>query len=191
VRCFIAVDVPDAVREALLAAQAALRARLRHADVRWVGSEQLHLTLKFLGAVPDDRVPAISAALDGVTATALPLSLTAAGLGAFPSPGSARVIWGGITAGGTEAAALAGAADAATAVLGFARETRPFRSHLTLGRVRSRRGVPGLATAIRAAGEVVFGAWEVLDIVLYESRLRPTGALYLPVTRHALRGARR
>jgi len=190
-RCFVAVDVPARVRDALLAAQAALRARLRHADVRWVGSDQLHLTFKFFGAVPDERVPAISAALERVAASAVPLSLTAAGLGAFPSAASARVLWAGITAGTGDTAGLAAAVDAATAALGFAPETRPFRGHLTLGRVRSRRGVPGLAGAIQQIRDVAFGTWAVADLVLYESRLRPTGAVYVPISRHALQGVRR
>ena len=190
-RCFVAVDIPTGVRDALLAAQAALRGRLRHADVRWVGSDQLHLTLKFLGTVPAERVAAISAALERVAASAALLSLTAAGLGAFPSTASARVLWAGITAGTGDSAELAAAIDAATAALGFAPETRPFRCHLTLGRVRSRRGVPGLAAAIQQIRDVAFGRWVAADIVLYESRLRPTGALYVPISRHALRGVRR
>ena len=191
VRCFVAVDVPPGVRDELVAVQMALRRRLRRADVRWATPDQLHLTLKFLGTVPDDRVAAISAALDEVVTGAAPLALTAAGLGAFPSLGSARVLWAGITAGSADAAALAAGVDRATASLGFPPEARPFRCHLTLGRVRSPGGGRGVGDAVRAIGSPVFGSWIASELVLYESRLRPTGALHVPVSRHALRGARR
>lgn len=191
VRCFVAVEVPSGVRDELVAVQTALRRRLRRADLRWATPDQLHLTLKFLGAVPDDRVAAVSVALDQVGAGAAPLALTAAGLGAFPSLGSARVIWAGITAGSADAAALAAGVDQATASLGFPPETRPFRCHLTLGRVRSPGGGRGLGEAVKAVGNRDFGSWIASELILYESRLRPTGALHVPVSRHALRGVRR
>jgi len=74
---------------------------------------------------------------------------------------------------------------------GLPAESRPFRGHLTLGRVRSSRGAAALTRAIVAAGAPDLGSWTASEVVLYESRLRPTGALYVPISRHALRGARR
>ena len=190
-RCFVALDVPEDVRVALGETQAALRAAAPRADVRWAAAAQLHLTLKFLGAVPDDRVSGVSAALATVATGVGPVRLVASGLGAFPSLGDARVLWAGIASAGSETADLAEAVDRALSGLGFPAETRPFRAHLTLGRVRSPRGARGLADAVKSLGSPTFGSWVADELILYESRLRPTGALHVPVSRHALRGAGR
>jgi 2'-5' RNA ligase len=188
VRCFVAIDLSSDVREAVARAQAGLRAAAARADVRWADPAQFHVTLKFLGAVSEDRLPAISSALDAIAGGAAPIPLAAAGLGAFPSLGSPRVLWVGLTTGVPETAAVAARVDRAMAELGFAPETRPFRGHLTIGRVRSPRGGRPLAGALKRAGAPEFGAWTAAEIVLYESRLRPTGAVYVPVSRHRLRG---
>ena len=136
-RCFVAIDLTSDVRAAIARAQTRVRTAAAHADVRWVDPAQFHLTLKFLGAVPDDRVPAVSAALEGAVADTAPIALAAAGLGGFPSLRSARVLWAGITAGVPELARLAAAIDRALTPLGFPPEGRSFRGHLTIGRVRS------------------------------------------------------
>jgi 2'-5' RNA ligase len=187
-RCFVAIELPDEVRAAVVGAQQALRAAAPRTDVRWAAPNQLHLTLKFLGAVADDRVPAVSAALDGVARDTAPVPLSAAGLGAFPNPRRARVLWSGIGTGTEALAALAAAIDRALAALGFPAETRPFSAHLTLGRVRTPRGAERLADAVAGAGASSYGSWTATELVLYESRLRPTGAVHTPVSRHPLRG---
>jgi len=188
VRCFVAIDLSPEAREAVARAQADLRAAAARADVRWADPAQFHLTLKFLGAVPEERAPTISSALDAIAAAAAPIALAAGGLGAFPSLGSPRVLWVGITAGVPETAAVAARVDQAMADLGFPPETRPFRGHLTIGRVRSARGGRPLAGAVKRAGTPAFGSWTAAEVVLYESRLRPTGAVHVPVSRHRLRG---
>ena len=76
------------------------------------------------------------------------------------------------------------------APLGFPPEARAFSAHVTIGRVRSPRGARALAPAIEAAGAVELGAWTAPELVLYESRLGPAGALHVPVSRHRLRGRR-
>ena len=189
-RCFVAVDLTTDVRAAIARAQTRVRTAAAQADVRWVDPIQFHLTLKFLGAVPDERVPAVAAALGAAVADTRPLGLAAAGLGGFPSLKSARVLWAGITAGVAELARLAASLDRALAPLGFRSESRPFQGHLTIGRVRSPRGGRVLAAAVEAAGASAFGSWTASEVVLYESRLKPTGAVYTPVSRHPLRGVR-
>ena len=189
-RCFIAIEVSIDVRAAILRAQAVLRRAAASADVRWVGPDQLHLTLKFLGAVLDAQVPAVSAALGAIAADTESIDLSAGGLGGFPGPTRPRVLWVGITSGVAETAALAGAIDGAVADLGFPPESRPFRGHLTLGRVRSPRGGAALTKAIADAGAPVFGTWTATEVILYESRLKPSGAVYVPVSRHPLRPRR-
>jgi serine/threonine-protein kinase len=85
---------------------------------------------------------------------------------------------------------VAAAVDRALVPLGFPPEGRPFQGHLTIGRVRSPRAGRALAAAIEAAGTSAFGSWTASEVVLYESRLKPTGAVYTPVSRHPLRGVR-
>ena len=189
-RCFVAIDLTTDVRAAIARAQTRVRTAATHADVRWVDPTQVHLTLKFLGAVVDERVPAVSAALETAVAGSRPVALAAAGLGGFPSLKSPRVLWAGITAGVPDLVQLAAGIDRGLAPLGFPPEARPFRGHLTIGRVRSPRGGRELAAAVGAAGAPAFGSWTAPEVVLYESRLRPTGALYTPVSRHPLRGVR-
>ena len=133
---------------------------------------------------------AVSAALETAVAGSRPVALAAAGLGGFPSLKSPRVLWAGITAGVPDLVQLAAGIDRGLAPLGFPPEARPLRGHLTIGRVRSPRGGRELAAAVGAAGAPAFGSWTAPEVVLYESRLRPTGALYTPVSRHPLRGVR-
>jgi 2'-5' RNA ligase len=191
VRCFVAIDVSPGVRAALADAQGGLRAAAPGADVRWVDPAQLHLTLQFLGQVPDPQVVEIAARLATVAAGTPAIDLAAAGLGAFPTPRRARVVWAGVTVGVAELAELAKDIGTALAPLGFPPEERPFRAHTTLGRVRSPRGLGRLASALERAASLQFGSWTARELVLYQSRLRPTGALYEAVARAALRGAKR
>src|SRR5262249_17380422 len=155
-RCFVAVALPAPVRERLGAARDELRCRAPDADVRWVSTEGLHITLKFLGEVAEDRLRAGGRAPSGggprPPAPAPPgghraLTLGARGLGAFPAARIARVIWAGVVD-GASLAALASDVEAALSTLGFSPEARAFRPHVTLGRVRSRRGLGPLARAL-------------------------------------------
>src|SRR5262245_36382950 len=188
-RCFVAIDPPADVRAAIAEVQRRLRASAGAADVRWVDAAVVHLTLKFLGEVAEARVPAITESLRVVAAPAAPLALALGGLGAFPTARRARVVWIGITAGAVDLARLAGGVDQALAGLGFVPDARPFNAHLTVGRVRSPRGIGRLAGAIEAAPRDEIGAWTVREVVLYRSHLRPTGAVYEAMARLPLAGA--
>jgi 2'-5' RNA ligase len=85
--------------------------------------------------------------------------------------------------------ALAGDIDRALVPLGFAPEARPFQAHLTIGRVRSPRDAGALAKALEAEAATTLGAWTAGEVVLYQSRLKPTGAVHEKVSCHRLRGA--
>lgn len=177
-RCFVALEVPSAVHDALARAQRALRTAAPDADVRWVAVAGIHLTLKFLGEVAADKLPAVAASLGAVAATIAPIALGARGLGVFPTLTRPRVVWAGVPVGAAALATLAGRIDAAMGPLGFAPEGRPFRGHLTLGRVRSPRGTAPLAAHITGGGQEVFGDWTAREVRLYRSHLRPSGAVY-------------
>jgi 2'-5' RNA ligase len=185
-RLFVAVDPTDAVRAALAAAQATLREASPNADVRWVDPKNLHLTIKFLGNVADERAGDVRAAVTSAVAGHARIALGARGLGAFPSLRKPRIVWAGLIGGVAPLRALAAAIDTALEPLGHPREDRPFAAHVTLGRVRSPKGVDRLTSAVTAGAALDFGGWKASDVVLYRSHTRPTGSVYEPVARIAL-----
>lgn len=174
-RLFVAINLPDDVREAIVRAAEPLR-RLA-LPVKWVDGAGIHLTLKFLGEVHADREAAVRAALEAACAPAQPFQLPIEGFGAFPSPERARVVWVGCAA-VPPLELLQHGLETAFAPLGFAIEGRPFRPHLTLGRAKraARAGVRGLAETL---DRLVFAAdVPVESVELMESRLAPSGAQY-------------
>jgi 2'-5' RNA ligase len=190
-RLFVALDPPDAVRRRLAAIQGELRgAAGRSADeVRWVRVEDVHLTLQFLGAVPEERLPAVTAAVAAVAAASpQQLHLEVRGAGAFPSARRARVLWAGVTGEVAPLASVATELGRQLAPLGFPPEERAFSPHLTLGRSRDQRGLPGLAAALARCGEGVSARWAVTELVLYRSHLSPQGARYEALSRARLGG---
>jgi RNA 2',3'-cyclic 3'-phosphodiesterase len=185
-RCFVAVDLPDDVRAAVAAVQADARAAAPRADVGWVDASKMHLTLKFLGEIADDVVADVRAAIERVAGGHAPFELAAGGAGQFPNPARPRVLWVGLTAGLREIGLLAAEIERACLPLGFPLEARPFRGHVTIGRVRSPRGIARVVKAMQAA-PAALGAWTARDVVLYRSHLRGAqGSLYEPLARAVL-----
>ena len=128
-RLFVALDIPAAIRERLTQFMGTLH---QHAPgARWVKPESLHVTLKFLGEVPENHLTAIEAALRKIEGIPFPVAFK--GTGFFPTPKSARVFWVGVDA-PQELPSLAGRIDAALRPLGFEPEQREFSPHLTLAR---------------------------------------------------------
>jgi 2'-5' RNA ligase len=163
-RAFFAVELPEAARDVAIEAIDAL-ARGCDADVRWVPAENLHLTVKFLGDVEVERLPELARRVAAKLVRERPFEVELAGLGAFPSARAARVLWLGIASGASELARLARKTDAAVARLGVPREHRPYRAHLTLGRLRSPARFS--LERVRAPDPVAF---PVRELVLLESR---------------------
>jgi len=180
VRAFLAVALPPEARACASQAVEELR-RALHADVRWVPPENHHLTLKFLGEIPEDRIDALVARAGAKCASVAPFEVALAGFGAFPSAREARVLWLGVARGGAALAKLARKLDSAARVAGAERERRPFAAHLTLGRLRE----PARVEIERLAPPTSV-AWSVSEVVLYESRLAPDGARHVPLAHLAL-----
>jgi RNA 2',3'-cyclic 3'-phosphodiesterase len=187
-RLFVAV-VPD---RAVLERAAALLTRVRAAGDRagwrvgWVPAPNLHITLKFLGWVPPDRVGAIDAALRPVTARA-PFELRLHGLGAFPPRGKPRVLWIGARGGAGDLVDLARDVEARLEDIGFSREPRPYHPHLTLGRVKSAPGLRG--PVLDPFKDADGGVCTVREIVLYRSVLRQPHPDYQALLRIPLTGS--
>jgi len=157
-------------------------------DVAWVVPGNLHLTVKFLGAVADGRIGSIVGALTGTAADVSPFDANFAGLGAFPSATRARVVWAGVTGGAGAMVDLAVRVDAALAALGFARDERPFSPHITLGRVRQPGRNPALTQDLRSAAGQEFGRLHVAGVSLMRSELLAQGARYTELATVSLRG---
>jgi len=175
-RVFVAIPVAGLVEEALR--EVLGRYRSEDWPVKWARPDGLHLTVKFLGAVEPERLVEIEGALGGasVGTPALPFSLVE--LGAFPGFARARVIWAGLES-GAALELLVDRVERACASLGFPLEGRPFRPHVTLGRVREGARLP--ASAIQALEHTAMPAASyVADrMVLYESKTGPGGSAYV------------
>jgi 2'-5' RNA ligase len=183
-RLFFALELGAAAWARAASIAAALREQPGGRDVRWVREESLHVTLRFLGSVDSARVDELareaSAAMRGVA----PFSAWLAGVVLFPSPRRPRVIALALEPAGP-LAALAAAVERGAVAAGFEREARAFRPHLTLGRARDRRRVqlaPDVTGSVTARGE----AWDVMETVLFQSDLGPSGSRYTPLARFPL-----
>lgn len=175
-RLFIAVDVTEEVRTAV-AGQAA-RLREANCDVGWVKPENFHLTLKFLGETPDGRLDDIKASLDLIAASRAAFELELCSMGCFPERGAPRVVWVGAGAGRDALAVVVRDVEGGMENLGFPREQRDFAAHLTIGRVRSPRGVERLRHRVEEEADTGFGRCVVDEIRLYKSTLASSGSVY-------------
>lgn len=182
-RVFIAVPLPGSIKGALEGIQASWRERAE--GVRWVRPEGFHLTLKFLGNVPESKVEEIKGVMERVARDWVPFTVEVEGAGAFPSLRRARVLWVGVLDPQGKLRALFKALERGLRKLGFPEEERPFHPHLTLGRVKGTGDF-----SFVAAEEVRLGALEVREVVLFRSELRPEGAVYHPLASVPLGGGR-
>jgi 2'-5' RNA ligase len=185
-RAFLAILLDPPLRDALRACVRALQAAHPPARLKWVGDEQHHLTLHFLGEISPAQTEAVTRAVAGLPPPTAPLSLTLGGLGAFPNLNRPATLWAGGQDAGGRIADLAARQGRALKALGFEIDSRPFAPHLTLARV-PRDLDPA---AIRAVG-AWFAARKALApppltqavraVHLMRSELLPSGARYTPV----------
>jgi RNA 2',3'-cyclic 3'-phosphodiesterase len=182
-RLFVAIPVPAAVRDSVIALVEHVRAEADPAarDVRWVRLDGLHLTLRFLGPTEDDRIASVAEAVDRAAPSIAPFDIVIAGAGAFPSPARPRTLWLGVDTGGDQLAAAAGRLDDALAPSGWTREDRPYRAHLTLARSDGVRTGPTVARRLIDAAKDVRESFTAESIVLFESISGEGPARYEPL----------
>jgi len=183
-RAFIAIELPPEIKTALTDIQRHLREGGLKA--RWVRSESIHLTLKFLGEIAPEKTEPISSTMKAVADGFAPFALAAAGFGVFPRLNNARVLWAGFSDGAADLIELQKELDAALSARGFAPEKRPFRGHLTLARFRERVDSVKLQTVLQELGGLRIGQWQAADLVLFQSELRPAGPIYTQLASHPL-----
>ena len=179
-RLFVAINFPDALRQGLWSATEPLRAGAL--PVRWVKPAGMHLTLKFLGDVADEREAELAAALQRAAASSRAVTVTVSELGAFPDSRRPRVLWAGVSPEpGLEL--LQHHVEQEFGSMGFPAEGRPFRPHLTLG--RAQRGA--LAAAFgdlegRLSSVTFEETVTVSSVELMRSTPKPGGAEYQPMS---------
>ncbi len=179
IRSFIAIELPDELRLEL----GQLEARLKSGKqpwVKWVDPDSIHLTLKFLGNITLDRTGEITRAMEEAAQGTPPFHLEVKGLGVFPNLKRVQVAWVGISGEVDKLGQLQQRIESNLARLGFAPESRPFTSHLTLARLRNRaslderQGFGQLITGTRFEA----GTIKVDAISLMRSQLTREGAIY-------------
>jgi len=178
-RAFIAIDLPDNIRAALRHAQTSFRSAAPAA--RWTQPEGIHLTLKFLGEVSDRKVAEVCESLKKLGRFEV-FVIGLKGFGFFPDARRPRVFWIGVEE-QPSLSRLADQVEEAMAGIGFAREERAFRPHLTLARFRVPQPQPALQALIAQQGEQALGNFKVSEFFLFESKLSPQGAEYRRVER--------
>jgi RNA 2',3'-cyclic 3'-phosphodiesterase len=179
-RAFIAVEIPAGIQNAIAHSTASLKNALPKSLVRWVAPQNVHLTLKFLGDVSPATLEHLAEALKVEAASHGMFSMSVHGLGAFPNPRRARVIWIGLEA-PHALEALRRGVEAAAAQLGYATEERPFSPHLTIGRVgqnASASDLQRIRTAFEATRVGMLGMLRVEAVHIFKSDLQPGGSVY-------------
>ncbi|HSA96061.1 MAG TPA: RNA 2',3'-cyclic phosphodiesterase [Acidobacteriota bacterium] len=174
-RAFIAIDLDPGLKAAVQDLIRALEAT--RAEVRWTKPGGYHLTLKFLGEIDEATVERVKAVLKAAASRRGAFSLRLRGTGAFPGELNPRVLWLGIEA-GPELAGLQSDLEAALETEGFPREDRPFKPHLTLGRVKGRGRLDKAMAELAKHAADDLGGMTARKVALFESLLRPDGAEY-------------
>ncbi len=178
-RTFVAIDIPAEIRQRISQLIEELKPTTNR--VRWARPEGLHVTLKFLGEVPPEKVEEVKSRLTAVHLAA-PFGVQVEGAGYFPSEHSPRVIWLGLH-GAEPLTELANGVENALIPLGFSKEDRPFSAHLTLGRLRTPDQIFAVKEILRRREPLNLGSFTPDEFFLYESRLSPEGSRYHKLAR--------
>ena len=176
IRAFIAVDLPDEIRQSIRDIQQQLRSE--KLDFRWVDPANIHLTIKFLGDIEPENSAAVCDAMKKAVDRVRPFKLHSKGFGGFPGLNRPRVIWTGI---GGETAILEKLAtdlDAHLADLGFEKEARRYKGHLTLGRAKGAVNPVQMLNAASRFKDFRSGDFIAQELVLFKSTLKPGGPVY-------------
>ena len=176
IRTFIAISLPESILQAIAKLQVSLKGS--GFKIRWTRKEGIHLTIKFLGDIYWDDVEKIHEAMVQTTQNFSPFTLRGEGVGVFPDIRRPRVVWVGITGDVEKLGLLQRDLEDQLNITGFPKERRAFKGHLTLGRVKGRVDLARLAKALEASEEFRTEPFMAESVVLFQSELRPDGAVY-------------
>ena len=179
IRSFIAIPLPQTVQQTIADWIDDLQKRQRH-GVRWVDAAKMHLTIKFLGDISPEHIPAIQKEMQAVAAECSAFSFDLKGLGSFPGVYKPRVVWVGVIA-PPALQQLHHRLEKHLATIGFPEEERKFSPHLTLGRISrhaSEKDIAGVSTILRQPPKITLPGIPVDSLHLYRSDLLPGGSVY-------------
>jgi 2'-5' RNA ligase len=177
IRSFLVLDPPEEVLGEVASIQNRLR-KLIDGDIRWVRPEGIHLTLKFFGELSGADVANIATVVGKAAEKEAPFALAVGGVGVFPDPHRPRVLWLGMNGDVERLLVFQRGLEQALLQAGFPREERPFRPHLTLGRIRNPKGLIGLARVLEKGEGYTAGRFIASGLSLIQSELTPGGAMY-------------
>lgn len=178
-RSFIAIPLPHTVHQTIADWLETLQKRQRH-GVRWVDASKMHLTMKFLGDISPQQIPAIEKEMQTIATECPVFSFDLNGLGAFPGVYKPRVIWVGVIA-PPALQHLHHHLAKKMAAIGFPAEDRKFSPHLTLGRISrhaSEKDIAGVSAILRQPPKLTLSNIPVNSLHLYRSDLHPDGSVY-------------
>lgn len=183
-RLFIGISLPQEIQEKLVFLEDELKKFILRG--RWIKKESLHLTLKFLGYCDSDRVGQIDQKIKEVAQSKDVFTFTLQGLGAFPTLKRARVIWVGVGEGAGQFVDLAESIDSSLEELGFETENRPFHPHITLARLKIPSAIDETHLT-KLADQLPQNELKAQSIILFQSKLTPSGAEYSKITENLLK----
>lgn len=175
-RCFLAIELPESVRERLQTLQNRLQGVIR--GVRWARPDQIHLTLKFLGEVPDAQLPAVCRVAEAAAIECPMFDLEVVGTGCFPPRGPVRVVWAGVTEPPPPLLDLQRRCERGFTPIGYPPEGRDFHPHLTLGRVNTSSVSGDTRLAVERESGFSCGSFTAKELVLFQSVLSSSGPTY-------------
>jgi len=177
IRTFICIEIPESIKAKIDQLQDSLRKTV--APISWTKPANVHLTLKFLGAVPASRIERVGEAVERAARDLKPFQVDIAGTGCFPSIRNPRVLWVGFASVSDELKQLYNNIEDQLERQGFPREKRKFSPHLTIGRVRAPHKPNTIGEELVAHGFEP-ESFEAAEVIVMRSDLKPTGSIYTP-----------
>ena len=182
-RTFCAIELPESVRALLKEHARRVREAVPEANASWSKPENVHLTLKFFGNVPKDKLTRISDAAARVAKEFSPFQIRVGGTGVFPKASRPQVLWIGVSDSSGRLSELQQRLEEEFAIEGFAKEDRAYRPHLTIARLRRPEGARRLAET-HLQTEFGFTQIRVGEFKLLRSQLSPKGSIYTVISEH-------
>ena len=183
IRTFIAIDTPETVTKVALSLQSSVKVNPK--AVRWVRKENIHITLRYIGPTAPGEVDMINRLLSEIVGQNSDLSLNVSGTGCFPKKKRPRILWLGVDGEVAKLKLLIEMINSEMDQLGYPQEERNYSQHITIGRIRYPQKVtPDVTDFLSAQYEPI--SWNIPKIILYQSELLPSGAIYSILGTHNL-----
>jgi 2'-5' RNA ligase len=187
IRAFLAIEPPENILQEVSRLQEKLKEEIK-GKISWTKPQGNHMTLKFFGDIDQNAVKNICSVVDKQIALVQPISLKIEKIGVFPDARRPRVLWLGATGGVEKLASLQAQLEGDFETLGFPRENRPFRAHLTLGRVKIPQEVTGISEVLHKYNDFTAGEFSGTELILFQSKLTPQGAIYSMLEKFSFSG---